>query len=181
MSTREIDGVTWVRKHPTDTVEIIKSLTNRVKAKLIDARFTFQPNGPILLSRNIPVAALTPEQLEMLVEWRVSDNQPIAIDSQVHTPEDWAFPMGPAPAVHKPIVESKYPHYFKDVRHLSYVDIYRLLDLFEITDQPIAHAIKKLMVAGARGAKDRDQDISEAIDCLLRRQAMRKEDTRENK
>lgn len=70
----------------------------------------------------------------------------------------------------------KYPHYFKDVRHLDYIDVYRILDLFEVTDQMIAHVIKKLLAAGQRGAKDAEKDIDEAFETLLRRKEMRRED-----
>lgn len=70
-----------------------------------------------------------------------------------------------------------HPHYHKDVRHLDYIDVYRVCDLFEVTDAAIAHAVKKLLVAGGRGAgKDKEQDVKEAIDSLIRRQQMWKED-----
>lgn len=73
---------------------------------------------------------------------------------------------------------SKHPHYFKDVRGLGKVDIYRMLQLFEVTDPCLQHAIKKLMVAGGRGAgKSTDKDIQEAIDSLVRWQEMRREDS----
>lgn len=74
-------------------------------------------------------------------------------------------------------IAEKFPHYHKDVRHLKSIDVYRLLELFGVTDQAIGHAIKKLMVAGGRGAKDVAQDIQEAIDTLQRWQEMRIEDT----
>lgn len=70
----------------------------------------------------------------------------------------------------------KHSHYFKDVRHLDEVDVYRILELYNVTDQAIGHAIKKLLVAGGRGAKDQDRDVKEAIDTLVRRQDMRIED-----
>ena len=70
-----------------------------------------------------------------------------------------------------------HPHYHKDVRRLNYIDVYRVCELFEVTDSAIAHAVKKLLVAGGRGAgKDMRQDVQEAIDTLLRRQQMWKED-----
>lgn len=69
-------------------------------------------------------------------------------------------------------------HYFKDVRHLDYVDVYRILALFNVTDPCVQHAVKKLLVAGGRGAgKDISRDIQEAIDSLKRYQEMREEDT----
>lgn len=70
-----------------------------------------------------------------------------------------------------------HPHYFKDVRHLGFIDVYRVLDLFEVTDPCITHAVKKLLVSGKRGGgKDRDRDIQEAIDSLERYKEMRREE-----
>lgn len=66
-------------------------------------------------------------------------------------------------------ISARYPHYFRDVSKLEKIDIYMVLDLFGVNDQAIGHAIKKLMVAGARGAKDYRKDIQEAIVSLQRR------------
>jgi len=49
----------------------------------------------------------------------------------------------------------KHSHYFKDVRHLDYVDVYRVLQLFNVTDNAIGHAIKKLLVAEAIDSLER--------------------------
>lgn len=70
----------------------------------------------------------------------------------------------------------KHPHYFKSVAHLAEVDVYRVLDLFGVTDQALGHAIKKLLVAGGRGVKDQRKDIQEAVDTLQRRLEMMDED-----
>ena len=67
-------------------------------------------------------------------------------------------------------------HYFKDVRNLTHIDVYRVLELFEVIDPAIQHAVKKLLCAGGRGAKSQPQDVQEAIDSLIRWQDMRKED-----
>ena len=75
-------------------------------------------------------------------------------------------------------VGNKHPHYHKDVRHLQTIDVYRVLALFNVTDPCIQHAVKKLLVAGGRGAgKDISRDIQEAVDSLQRFQEMREEDT----
>jgi len=75
-------------------------------------------------------------------------------------------------------VGNKHPHYHKDVRKLRTVDVYRVLALFNVTDPCIQHAVKKLLVAGHRGAgKDIEKDIQEAIDSLERFKEMRVEDT----
>lgn len=79
-------------------------------------------------------------------------------------------------------VGAKHPHYHKGVRHLETIDVYRVLTLFNVTDPCIQHAVKKLLVAGGRGAgKDIAKDIQEAIDSLQRFQEMRAEDQQRNK
>ena len=67
-------------------------------------------------------------------------------------------------------VERKHSHYFKDVRHLDYVDIYQVCKLFEVNDPShcTQHSIKKLLMSGKRGAKDKMKDIIEARDTLNR-------------
>lgn len=69
----------------------------------------------------------------------------------------------------------KHSHYFKDVSNLQKIDVYRVLDLYEVTDPCVQHAVKKLLVAGKRGAKDQAKDIQEAIDTLTRWQDMQGE------
>lgn len=74
-------------------------------------------------------------------------------------------------------VRQKHAHYFKDVAHLDSLDVYRVINLFAVTDPCLQHAVKKLLVAGGRGAgKSIDKDIQEAIDTLVRWQSMREED-----
>lgn len=70
-----------------------------------------------------------------------------------------------------------YGKYFRDVSHLTKIDVYRVLQLFGVTDQAVGHAIKKLLLAGVRtGGKDFEKDIGEAMDTLARRKAMLEED-----
>ena len=66
--------------------------------------------------------------------------------------------------------ERKHSHYFKDVRHLDYLDIYQVCKLFEVDDPShcTQHSIKKLLMSGKRGAKDKMKDIIEARDTLNR-------------
>jgi len=72
----------------------------------------------------------------------------------------------------------KYSQYYRDVRHLEYVDIYRLLDLFNVTDPAVQHAVKKLLLPGVRtGGKLAAQDIKEAIVSLNRCLEMMEEDS----
>lgn len=65
----------------------------------------------------------------------------------------------------------KYPHYFKDVSDLKWLDVYQVCKLFPIKDDSgaISHARKKLLVCGGRGGgKNMLKDIKEARDTLNR-------------
>ena len=66
-------------------------------------------------------------------------------------------------------------HYFKDVSSLKAVDVYRVLELFDVSSPAIQHAVKKLLCAGGRGHKDQARTCKEA-NSLVRWQFMRKED-----
>lgn len=71
----------------------------------------------------------------------------------------------------------KHSHYYKDVSHLSSIDVYRVIDLFEVSNPCIQHAIKKLLVSGGRGGgKDTTKDWQEAIDSISRALQMKRED-----
>ena len=79
------------------------------------------------------------------------------------------------------MTERKHAHYFKDVSHLKEIDVYRVLELFNVTNPNIQHAVKKLLVAGGRGAgKDIEKDVREAVDSLNRYSQMRAEDCNAN-
>ena len=67
-------------------------------------------------------------------------------------------------------------HYKKDIRHLDTLDVYRVLALFAVDHPALQHAVKKLLAAGKRGAKDTAKDVQEAIDSLVRFQQMATED-----
>lgn len=58
--------------------------------------------------------------------------------------------------------------YRKDVRYLEELDLYVLADLYDVKSHAVFHAIKKLICAGKRGAKDYEQDLMEAIDAIER-------------
>jgi hypothetical protein len=74
----------------------------------------------------------------------------------------------------------EHQHYFKWVGNIEYIDVYSVLDLFNVTNPPVQHAVKKLLVMGNRGVKSIDKDLQEAIDSLLRAQQMRREQLAQN-
>ena len=68
-------------------------------------------------------------------------------------------------------IAERYPQYYKSVRHLEHVDVYRVHQLFGIDDWSgcVQHASKKLLLSGARtGGKPKRKDIEEARDTLTR-------------
>lgn len=69
----------------------------------------------------------------------------------------------------------EYSHYYKRVPY-EYIDVYRVLELFNVTDPAIQHAVKKLLVAGGRGHKNLEKDVNEAIASLNRWTEMRDEE-----
>lgn len=66
--------------------------------------------------------------------------------------------------------------YFKDISKLDKLDIYRILQIYEVDDHALGHAIKKLLCAGKRGNKNKYQDVVEAIKSLDRWLDMKRED-----
>lgn len=67
-------------------------------------------------------------------------------------------------------VRAKHSHYHKPLpKGLTHVDVYWVLRLFDVRDPCLQHAIKKLLVAGGRGAgKNFSRDVQEAIDSCQR-------------
>lgn len=97
-------------------------------------------------------------------------------DIAFHDGDDKTFrSFSDIPNTTGPTRERKHAHYFKACPYPE-IDVYRVIDLFGITDPCIQHALKKLLAAGVRGAKDTAKDIGEAIDTLERWQDMRDEE-----
>lgn len=72
-----------------------------------------------------------------------------------------------------------YPQYYKDVSHLEVIDVYRIIDLYGVTDPTAQHSLKKLLLSGKRtGGKTVEKDLKEARDTLSRGLEMHKEDLR---
>ena len=63
-------------------------------------------------------------------------------------------------------------HYKKDVSHLKMIDVYRIIDLYGITNPCDQHALKKILVSGERGHKDIIQDTQDVIDTMKRKLEM---------
>jgi hypothetical protein len=56
------------------------------------------------------------------------------------------------------------------------IDIYRVLELFQVTDPALQQAAKKILAGFKRDAQQASDDIQQAIDALVRWQEMRDEE-----
>ena len=74
---------------------------------------------------------------------------------------DYAFAVPPESA------KTKYSHYYKPCPY-DHIDVYRVIELFGVTDPCVQHAIKKLLTGGKRGTKGVVTDWKEAIATLER-------------
>lgn len=73
---------------------------------------------------------------------------------------------------------TKHSHYHKDVSKLDSIDVYRLLELYEVTCPVAQHVVKKALAAGKRGAKDARRDMQDIADSANRWLQMRDEDAK---
>lgn len=99
----------------------------------------------------------------------------LAVDNLVH-----AYSSGKKLEEPTPLAEL-YPQYYKDVRHLDYIDVYRVHELWQVDDPSgcLQHADKKILLSGVRtGGKPKVKDIMEARDTLTRWLEMQAEDER---
>lgn len=107
--------------------------------------------------------------------WKVDSER---LEAEGTLIESGSVPQMPVEMIEPPPEPRRHSHYFRNVAHLQEIDIYRVLELFGVTDQALGHAAKKIMMPGLRGAKATRKDIEEAIDTLQRRLEMMDEDDR---
>ena len=72
-------------------------------------------------------------------------------------------------------MNKEHNHYFKPCPYDT-LDVYRVINIFGVTDPCIQHALKKLLCSGVRGHKDQSKDIQDVIDTLERWKQMCEED-----
>lgn len=72
------------------------------------------------------------------------------------------------------MTDRKHNHYFRESGY-EYIDVYRVLELFNVTDPCLQHIAKKALCAGLRGHKNLDRDIQDIIDTATRKLEMMNE------
>ena len=65
-------------------------------------------------------------------------------------------------------LEANKNKYQREIKDGVFVDVYDVLKAFNVTNPAMAHAIKKMLAPGQRGAKDTIQDMKEAIQSIER-------------
>ena len=72
-------------------------------------------------------------------------------------------------------MSEKHNHYFRDCPY-DKIDVYRIIDIFEITDPVAQHILKKCIATGKRGHKDVERDWQDIVDSAQRKIQMLAED-----
>jgi len=67
--------------------------------------------------------------------------------------------------------DRKHNHYFRECGY-EYVDVYRVLEMFNVTDPCLQHIAKKALCAGIRGHKDLTRDKQDILDTATRMMEM---------
>jgi hypothetical protein len=58
--------------------------------------------------------------------------------------------------------------YHREILPGIWVDVYDVLDAFDVTDPGYQHAVKKLLAVGKRGHKDENEDRKDILDSITR-------------
>jgi len=113
-----------------------------------DTAFIKAINTPLSVSRQVFVSTANEKY------WNNGKDKPVAGRMSIKAPEP----------------ERKHNHYYKDVSKLNVIDVYGVCWKFKVQDDSgcIQHAVKKLLLSGGRGSKDRLTDLNEAVDTLNR-------------
>ena len=156
----------WRRKGDSAEARVMEVNASQVRM----ARPGVSSSGEAILASFV----LSPKQLR--TEWDFVGFGAIRVDAT--RDPGFATALGAQETAPEPTTERKHGHYFRNVKHLDEIDVYRVLDLFDVTDPCLQHAIKKMLVAGDRGVKDLERDVREAIDTLQRKLEMLEEDNR---
>jgi hypothetical protein len=71
----------------------------------------------------------------------------------------------------KPVQPPKPVHnkYAREVpKHLTHLDVYDVLKIFDVVDPAVQHAVKKLLCTGSRGHKCYQEDLEDALHSIER-------------
>lgn len=126
---------------------------------------------------------ISPKELELKIPY---DGQYVTTESNGDC-NWWPFSVGVDDLISENKGEVNHPiedqgidarahnHYYKDVRHLDYIDVYRVLELFNVTDPVLSHIAKKVLCAGQRVHKNYQNDLQDIFDSSKRLLEMERE------
>lgn len=75
------------------------------------------------------------------------------------------------------MTDRKHSHYYRECPYEN-IDVYRIIDIFEITCPAAQHILKKVIATGKRGHKDLQRDWEDIVDSAKRKIEMLEEDAR---
>lgn len=62
--------------------------------------------------------------------------------------------------------------YQREIKPGVFVDVYDVLQAFEVTNPALQHLVKKALAVGQRGHKDAAEDLQDIVDSALRAQEL---------
>jgi hypothetical protein len=106
-------------------------------------------------------------------KWCFWDMYTVRFEEWVDDGQSVKIPIPDKPWHEEDMSENKHSHYYREWH--GKLDIYRVIDLWNITDPCFQHALKKIMCAGNRGHKDLKKDVQDIIDTMQRKLEMMEE------
>ena len=129
---------------------------------------TLPPNGICCWRLASHVGEIPPTPVSGIVDFKTAPaGKGWAIHSKGFRPNDQE-------ELYKAILEPvNGPHYANDkykreIKPGVFVDVYDVIDCFEVTSGALQHAVKKLLAAGKRGHKDYEQDLIDILSSVER-------------
>ena len=125
--------------------------------------------GPVIVMREL-VEACYKGAFPPVPQWQGIPAPNVAASDKTASPV-----LTPKPPLQTALQPVKHSHYFRPCPYDA-IDVYRVLEIFDVKDPVLQHVVKKALVAGGRGHKNIDKDIQDCIDSLERWKAMRVEE-----
>lgn len=129
---------------------------------------TYPENGIHCWRLSSHVGVIPPEPVSGIVDYKTSPaGSGWAIHSEGFRPNAQAelYKAGLEPDVGPFYANDKYK---REIKPGVFVDVYDVIDCFEVTSGALQHAIKKLLATGKRGHKDYEQDLIDILSSVER-------------
>ncbi|QSL98919.1 hypothetical protein [Enterobacter phage EC151] len=141
---------------------------------------TYPENGIHCWRLSSHVGVLPPAPVNNIVDYKTNHFKELAMDAPECMSADEAlrqcFSKGPLTQAElykaglEPDVGPFYANdkYKREIKPGVFIDVYDVIDCFEVTSGALQHALKKLLATGKRGHKDYEQDLIDILSSVER-------------